>query len=388
MKKFLLFVCIVAIVLVGGLIIFTLISAPPGVFSGASASTSSSSLPPDIAQLIASSSASSSVSAEASSTGTASVSGSPLGVNDISTTTTPFATSTNIPPATVAPYTVSWGAFAGDTPSDDANFEALVGQQMDMVAVFVGWGNNGAFPSNFEQAVAGEHKTLVIFWEPSDGSGNLTEPNYNYASISGGTWDHYLQSFAAAAKAYNGPIILVPFEEMNGNWDPWDGTVNGNSPSSFIAAWQHVYNIFEAAGVAGSSPTANVKFAWDVNNVSEPDTASNSIAVYYPGSAYVDYVGVDGFNFGDPWQSFADVFAPAIGQLQIYDKPIYIFSMASAEGPQKAAWITDALTTSMQEYPIAGWIWFNQNKEQDWLVNSDPAALAAFQAAVATSTAQ
>jgi len=55
--------------------------------------------------------------------------------------------------------------------------------------------------------------------------------------------------------------------------------------------------------------------------------------------------------------------------------------MASAGGSAKAAWITDAYTVQMKKYPLLkGWMWFNENKEKDWRVNSDLASLAAFKA--------
>lgn len=375
MKKFLLFLCIVLIVVLAGLVIVAFVFMPPN--SSVNASSTSQQLPPDIAQLIASSSAvspSSSSPAEpgsASSTIPYSPPASPLSPSNTSTSTSSV---TSTPPPVNPQRTILWGAYAGDTPQDGQNFEALVGHQMNMEAVFVGWGDNGPFPSEFGPTLQAASQTLVIFWEPSDGSGSLTEPSYNYASIASGTWDHYIASFATAAQSYGGPIILVPFEEMNGNWDPWDGTVNGNSPASFVAAWIHMHSFF--------TNTTNVKFAWDPNSTSEPDTAANSIAAYYPGDAYVDYVGTDGFNFDDPPQTFSQIFAPALTQLETYNKPIYIFSMATAEDAQKASWITDALTVQIPNNPIVGWIWFDQNKEQNWLVDSDPASLQAFENAL------
>lgn len=127
----------------------------------------------------------------------------------------------------------------------------------------------------------------------------------------------------------------------------------------------------------------NAKFVWVVNSDSVPNTADNAITKYYPGDSYVDAVGVDGFNFGSPWQSFDAIFNKPLTLLTSYGKPIYILSVASAEGSGKAAWITDALTVQIPKYPsIVGWIWFNVNKEADWRVNSSPQALNAFRAAL------
>src|SRR4029077_12166370 len=145
--------------------------------------------------------------------------------------------------------------------------------------------------------------------------------------------------------------------EMNGNWDPWDGTVGGNTSSKVIIAWKRTHDDFAGA--------TNVKFGWAVNNESVPNTAGNSINAYYPGDAYVDIVGVDGFNFGNPWQSFSQVFNSALSQLKTYNKPIYIFSMASADSSLKPAWITDAFTVQLPKWPeVRAWVWFNENKEQ------------------------
>ena len=236
---------------------------------------------------------------------------------------------------------------------------------MNMQSIFVGWGSSdGPFPSEYGSTVRDKGKTLVIFWE---------QYGTTLDAINAGQFDTYMQQFATAAKTYGGPVILAPLHEMNGNWDPWDGTVGSNTPAKVIAAWKRIHDAFVNV--------PNVKFAWDVNNESVPDTAANAIGAYYPGDAYVDYVGVDGFNFSNPWQTFGQVFDSAMNQLKTYNKPIFIFSMACAPGSQKAAWITEGLGTHVKNYPnIAGWVWFNQNKEKDWRVNSDSASLEAFKA--------
>jgi hypothetical protein len=270
---------------------------------------------------------------------------------------------------------ILWGAYIGADDTALAPFEALAEAPVDLQAVFVGWGDNGGFPV-WVDSLAGSGKTLVIFWEPSNGNSDIVvQPDYNYDSILNGSWNSYLASFAAEAKAYGGPIIVVPFEEMNGNWYPWSGTSNGNTPAKMIAAFRYVHSYF--------SGVSNVRFGWAPNAVSEPDTPANAIAAYYPGDAYVDYVGLDGFNFGgENEQSFEQVFGNALFELSQYQKPVYIFSMATAEEPTKAAWITDALAVQIPHDDIAGWIWFNQDKEQQWAIDSDLAALAAFRAAV------
>ena len=238
--------------------------------------------------------------------------------------------------------------------------ESLVGKKMNLVATFSGWGDS--FPSQFSTTVGSQGKTLVVFWE---------QFNVALDDIANGNNDTYIKQYASQAKAYGGSVMLVPFHEMNGSWTPWCGCVGNNTPAKVIAAWKHIHDLFQG--------DTNVKFAWNVNSNSVPDTSANAIENYYPGDAYVDYVSVDGFNFGNPWVSFAQIFNAPLAVLETYNKPIYVLSTASAQGNAKAAWITNAFTVEIQKHPkIAGWVWFNVNKEANWLVNSDPASLTAF----------
>ncbi len=271
---------------------------------------------------------------------------------------------------------LQWGFTSGWQPESMTALSQTIGQEPDMIAVFTHFGNENQFPHYLAPTIRDTGKTLVIFWEYTDYNvASPYQPRFSYDAMLRGDWDSYMRSFAAEAKAYGGPVILIPFSEMNGNWFPWSGTQNGNTPAKMIQSYRHIHDLF--AGVP------NVKFGWAPNNGSVPDIAENSIQSYYPGDAYVDYVGVDGFNFGYPWETFDQVFGRPLSVLSGYNKPIYLFSMASADGPNKAAWITDAFTVQIPKYPkIAGWIWFNENKERDWRVNSDPNSLAAFQAII------
>jgi beta-mannanase len=104
---------------------------------------------------------------------------------------------------------------------------------------------------------------------------------------------------------------------------------------------------------------------------------------YYPGDTYVDWTGVDGYNWGKRnggWQSFEEVFAKIYPLLAAKGKPILIGEMASAEvGGNKAEWIDAIIPTLHTKYPmIKGLVWFDVNKERDWRINSSPATLEAF----------
>jgi|SRR5581483_9605901 len=256
-----------------------------------------------------------------------------------------------------------WGVFNAD--QNIAPLESELEKPIDLAAYFYAF--EDAFPSSFGSTIRDKNKTLVIFWESS---------NVSLDSIIHGDSDAYILQFAADAKSYCGPIILVPFNEMNGNWNSWSGSFKSNGGEKIIQAWRHIHDLFTIA--------PNVKFGWSVNNTNIPNVASNTIDHYYPGDAYVDYVGTVGYNFANQssWSDYQKIFSPVLKKLVAYKKPIYIFATASAAGPKKAPWITNTLSQIHSDPRISGFIWFNQNKEKNWLIDSDPQSLQAFKQAI------
>lgn len=275
---------------------------------------------------------------------------------------------------TITPLSkLKWGVFTGSNPTTITEFEKKVDENPDYLAYFVHWGNGeGKLPTYLYDFVYKKDRTLVLFWEASDYKiGGTDQPLYSYSSILDGAWDSYFKDFAIQLRQYKGPIILVPFSELNGNWTPWSGTKNGNTPQEAVLAWRHVHGFF--------NDVPNVSFGFAVNAASVPNTPENHIDQYYPGDAYVDYIGVDGFNMGTPWLSFDAVFKGALTTLSKYNKPTLLFSFATAEGPQKSAWLHDALHVQLPKYPfVKGWIYFNQHKERNWLLWSDQATFDVF----------
>ncbi len=276
------------------------------------------------------------------------------------------------PPAS-APKKLSWGVYAGADPTAIGIFEKKITTNPDYLAYFVHWGNTeGKIPTWLHQYAYDKGRTLLIFWEASDHEiGGIYQPDYSYSTIINGDHDAYLTSFAKQAKDYKGPIILVPFSELNGNWNPSSGTLNGNTPQEAVLAFRYVHKFF--------ANVPNVKFGLAVNASSVPETYENRIEAYYPGSEYVDYVGVDGFNMGNPWDSFSDIFTAPLNTLSQYGKPMFVFSFASAQGERKAQWLNDALNVQMPKYPLLkGFVYFNQDKERNWLLWSDTSTLKVF----------
>lgn len=85
----------------------------------------------------------------------------------------------------------------------------------------------------------------------------------------------YLRTFAKAAKASGIPIFLRFGGEMNGDWVDW-----GLQPEKYIEKFKLVHDVMAEYAPNVAMVFAPNFFPWD------------NIEAYYPGDAYVDWVGV------------------------------------------------------------------------------------------------
>jgi beta-mannanase len=174
---------------------------------------------------------------------------------------------------------------------------------------------------------------------------------------------------------------------MNATWYPWGGTVNGNRSEEYVAAWKHVVDIFRAEGAH------NVTWVWSPHTVIQPEDPLLALETFYPGDEYVDWVALDGYNWGsirpaEGWRSFNDIFTESYQRLtSLTQKPVMIAETSSTElGGQKNTWYQEAIEVSLKEtFPrIKAVVFFNLNKETDWRINSSPTALTQFRESLGT----
>jgi hypothetical protein len=268
--------------------------------------------------------------------------------------------------------------------SDITTFESQAGKKIGVELYYVGW-YSGAWDNVAKQIAVWEPlgiKTMVT-WQPALKNG--ADP---LAAILSGSQDAIINDFVTKSKAYGKPFFLRFAHEMNGNWYDWSGANTGNDPTKYIAAWQYLWNKFQAAGAT------NAIWVWCPNGDSVPNESWNAMASYYPGDAYVDWVGIDfyGLKWGDD--------PPDVALDRVYvpwgaTKPIMIGETAAADCSNYAAgttmtkdqWTT-ALFAAMGARPnVHAFFWFNQNNsgEADWRITScpSPAAQNAYRAGVA-----
>lgn len=167
--------------------------------------------------------------------------------------------------------------------------------------------------------------------------------------------------------------------EMNGNWYPWCGTVNGNNAALYRTVWIRIRKIFR-------KHAPKVKFVWSPNNIDFPNVARNKFEKYYPGDEYVDVLGFDAYNWGSTrpefggWKSFSKIALRTYNRLKTlsHRKPIWIAEVGSApEGGNKAAWIRNMFHVAKSLPQLKAILYFNLDKEEKWGI-WDPKVAAAF----------
>jgi mannan endo-1,4-beta-mannosidase len=190
------------------------------------------------------------------------------------------------------------------------------------------------------------------------------------ASIAAGADDQWLTQYARAVASLNAPVIMSFAPEANGDWYSW--SYRHAPAAAFVAAWQHVVTVFRLAGVT------DVRWAW-IMNVNF--AGSENIASLWPGSSYVNILGLDGyFTATAPFQ---EVFGPTIVDMRTLSAdPLLITETAAAPAAGKLPMLREIIS-GVSEYGLSGFIWFDVKQQgnvrrQNWLLEDDPAALQLF----------
>ena len=283
--------------------------------------------------------------------------------------------------------------FGVHTPSDPfggttGNIDALqqdTGRAIEVVSWFQNWGGepwvSQAHPHVFNAVIRSGRVPMVTWepWRPGDGP---WQPRFSLQRIVDGHFDEYIARWARSLRALGATIYLRPMHEMNGNWYPWSGTVNGNSPALFKRAWARMHAIFDLHGAT------NVKWVFSPINEDWPLRRGNRFERYYPGRNLVDVLALDGYNWGSTkpgfggWRSFRATFSSAYRRLsRLGPQPIWIAEVGSAtEGGDKAAWVRDMFRTAAKMRRLKGLIWMDtvDDHEGDWRVRSPYRVAAAF----------
>jgi cellulose synthase (UDP-forming) len=245
-----------------------------------------------------------------------------------------------------------------------AQWDKDVGTPARLILYYNGWGQG--FEASFAATARAHGAELLVDLDPT-GAQNLGQ-------IARGAGDAWLRSYARQVARYGNPVVIAFAHEMNGNWYPWG---YGHQPASaYVAAWRHVVRLFRDEGAS------NVTWMWTVNAI---NAYSPSLRPWWPGKAWVNWVGIDGYYYYAT-DTFASVFGLAIAQIRTFtNTPVMIAETAVGNTPDRETQIGDLLAAVRADHML-GLVWFNEAQNdgiyhQDWRLQDDPAALAAFKAA-------
>ncbi len=274
------------------------------------------------------------------------------------------APSASAPPPQV-PYL---GVFEPGVPGSYSGVEQFahaVGRQPNLVSYYSGWGEG--FQKSFAQTAASHGATTIVQIDPT---------NISLAKIAAGEYDSYLISFADDVAAFKHSVIISFGHEMNGYWETWGYT--RTPPATFIAAWRHIVDIFRQQGAS------NVTWLWQVNSASR---ATGPVRDWWPGSQYVDWVGVSGYYYVAA-DSFSNVFTPVVTSIRKFTQdPLLIAETAVGPAAGQVRGIKDLFAGLRSQHDL-GLVWFDQHsygglyKGEDWRLEGNDVALTTFRNAL------
>jgi mannan endo-1,4-beta-mannosidase len=252
------------------------------------------------------------------------------------------------------------GLYSDGVPKSYAGvtaFSAATGVQPNLVSYYSGWWE--PFQAGFATSVARNGAVPLIQVDPT---------GISIGAIASGRYDAYLSTFAEAVRAYHRPVVMGFGHEMNGYWYSW--SYQHTSPAVFVAAWRHIVNLFRA------EDARNVTWMWTINVIHQPPRVQPP-RPWWPGEAYVTWVGIDGY-YDNPSSTFASLFGPTIAAVRALTPtdPILVSETAVAPAAGQPAKIAD-LFAGIRLYGLLGFVWFDSVHVADWRL-SGRAAIAAF----------
>jgi len=244
--------------------------------------------------------------------------------------------------------------------------EAAMGRNYDLQVTYYEW--KDVFPDSGEATMVARGRTPLMTWY---GPGKYASDHHTLPEINSGADDTLILSQAEAMKAFGHRIYLRLMPEMNGTWYAYSG-----DPAAYISAWRRIHRLFAEAGAS------NVTWVWC------PNVTPDGWDKYYPGNAYVDVIGVDGFsNTTYGYQTFEQLFAPFLMHFA-GRKPLMIVEVATnsgagdkAAGIGSAASFIDGMHSYLKNiagprYGVTGVCWFDTNNtdQYNWRVDQTQAS--------------
>lgn len=209
------------------------------------------------------------------------------------------------------------------------------------------------------------------------------EPLYTLQNILDGQFDPDLRAWCRAARDFGTPLIAEYGVEVNSDSFPWSGIFNGggettgygdptrpDGPERFQDAYRHIITLCRQEGAE------NITWVFHADSWSYPNEDWNAFENYYPGDAWIDWLGVSIYGVHTPYGQYYSIFSERMEAIYprltalAPGKPILITEFGSAKNNpylDQAAWTRDALETiTSMRYPrLIGFAWWNEAWQND-----------------------
>ena len=258
----------------------------------------------------------------------------------------------------------------GEHPARIDRYARLMGRRPAIVGYYKQW-DYRPFDAEELEGVWRHGAVPMVTWEPMSYHGH----RYSLKGIARGRYDRYVRAAARAAADWGRPLFVRFAHEMNGDWYPWGLGFDGNTPHRFKVAWRRVVRIFRSAGAD------NVRWVWTPN---ANQFGGLPFKRFYPGDRWVDWVGLDGFNWGYGGRSYSlrQLFVSSSRTLARISSHPMMIAETGTYNRRKARWIAQALGHQLPGLRnIRALVWFNQAANGiDLRFNSSRASARAFRA--------
>ena len=233
------------------------------------------------------------------------------------------------------------------------NFDGTLGRPLGLVHVYQPW--SSPVKTSVLAALASTGATPVVDWTCSSD-----------AAIINGSQDALISSYADSLKAYGRPVFLRWFWEMNLVAQPRAvGCLGTLGAAGYILAWQHIWTIFQNQGAA------NVAFVWcpSINGA----TFGSS---FYPGDAYVDWIGWDGYDRRQDPTMLNTLFLPFYANWITHGKPMMIGETGATI--DQATYLAQLTAVLPVTFPgVKAILYYDSRSTSDWTLVDTPGNLGA-----------
>lgn len=267
---------------------------------------------------------------------------------------------------------VMLGVYVSGSQDNLTSLEKQIGRRLAIDFAYQNWDWRDGLSRQAWDIQQG--RTPLIAWSSNIIRG---ESCATASDIAAGKYDTQLKSQAKAVKSLGAKVFIEFIPEMTdrksimdcfygAGWSLSDSQV-AHAGNAYIAAQHRVVGIFRAAGAA----KVEWVFAPDAGAYGKGNGGLGEWVLFYPGAAWVDWIGVDHHVGPHKIKTFPDpVLEKFYRKTLSYGKPLMIAQTTALADPNghpdaQTLWLSSALAAIPSRYPAIHAFIFNDHGNQD-----------------------